>query len=322
LDKGGKILISKIRGFSAYFINKIKRFIRIIGYRFTKDKFEKDDLVSDIKNIGIKEGDIIFLYSSLKSIGYVKGGARTVIEAFLDVIGKKGTLIIPTYTYLGNMYKTCLREDYIFDYTKKKTDLGAIPSKFLKFKNIYRSIHPTHSCAAIGKDAEWLTSDHHIDTKTFGSKSPWARFSNKNGKMFGLGISLGPITQYHYIEDFLNGKFPLKVHTSESFRLKCKIKPKRFLEVEVKPLDPKVAKTRIDKKENKFIRHYFWTIFTKLDILKKGIIGNANSWWVNIKDFNKILIKLAELGITIYSKKKDLIKNQLYPFENIKNQFF
>jgi aminoglycoside 3-N-acetyltransferase len=46
------------------------------------------------------------LHSSLKSIGYVEGGAQTVIEAILDVISSSGTLVVPTYSMRSSMSET------------------------------------------------------------------------------------------------------------------------------------------------------------------------------------------------------------------------
>jgi len=278
------------------------------------------DLINDIKTLGITKGDVLFIHSSLRSIGYVEGGPDAVIDAFLDVIGKEGTLIIPTYSNKGTMYNTCIDKKYIFDLKKSKTNLGAIPSTFLKRKGICRSIHPTHSVSAIGKHAKEITNTHHIDNKTYGVNSPWEKILEFSGKILGIGVSLHINAQYHYLEDILGDKFPLKVKVDKIFTLKCKIEKKKHINVSVQPLDPEVAKTRIDIKENSFIRDYFWEIYEKLGILKIGKIGEAPSWWANAKDFFDVLVKLVKLGITIYSTEKKLKNNNLYPFDLIKDR--
>ena len=35
-------------------------------------------------------------HTSLKRMGYVCGGAQTVIEALMEVVGENGTMMIPT----------------------------------------------------------------------------------------------------------------------------------------------------------------------------------------------------------------------------------
>ena len=43
----------------------------------------KDDIVRTLTALGIKNGDIVITHSSLKSMGYVEGGAGAVIDAFI-----------------------------------------------------------------------------------------------------------------------------------------------------------------------------------------------------------------------------------------------
>jgi len=284
-----------------------------------RKNIKKTDIINDLKNLGIKNRDIVLLHSSLKSIGYVIGGAKTVIEAILEVIGKEGTLVVPTYPRRGSMYDTCKMEGYIFDYKKSPTAMGAIPSEFLKIKEIHRSIHPTHSISAIGKYAKQIVEEHHLGDKMFGKNSPWGKIIELNGKILGVGITLGPTTQYHHVEDIMGKDFPIRVKVDKTFRLKCKIDNDKYIYVNVNPLDPEVSKTRIDKKESSFIRTYFWEIYKNLGILKIGKVGEAQSWCANAKKFCDILIKLAKLKITIYSTEEELKKNNLYPYKLIEN---
>ena len=39
-----------------------------------------------LAELGIVEGDTVFFHSSMKSIGYIEGGADTVLDAFLETI--------------------------------------------------------------------------------------------------------------------------------------------------------------------------------------------------------------------------------------------
>lgn len=313
LTRKGKTLNKLIR-------KKIKSKIRKEEIKKRLPHITKEDLVNDFKSIGIKQGDILFVHSSLSKIGFVEGGPHTVIDALLEVLTKEGTLAIPTYTMKGSMFNTCIDKKYLFN-LNKPTNLGAIPSELLKMKGIYRSIHPTHSVSAIGKYAEYITKDHHIGEKTFGKNSPWGKVIKLKGKFLGIGISLGPTTQYHYIEDIMENDFPIKVKIDKLYKIKCKISKHKFIYVNVRPLDPNVAKTRIDKKQNHFIRDYFWNIFKSLELLHCGKIGNAKSWWINAEIFSIALIKLAKLGITIYSTEAQLKVKNLYPYDTIKKEF-
>ena len=137
--------------------NKYKKFRSKFNKRIIKKKerhIELTDIISDLTNLGIKKGDVIFVHSSLRKLGYVVGGPSTVINALIEVIGPEGTLVIPTYPLSGTMLSKCKKKNYIFDYKTTPTGLGSIPSEFLKFEGIFRSIHPTHSISAYGKYAK------------------------------------------------------------------------------------------------------------------------------------------------------------------------
>ncbi len=66
------------------------------------DKFvyvTKQDIVEGLHRSGLKSGDHLIAHGSLKSFGFVVGGAETVVQAILEVIGKEGTLMAPAQTW-------------------------------------------------------------------------------------------------------------------------------------------------------------------------------------------------------------------------------
>ncbi|MDD6504301.1 MAG: AAC(3) family N-acetyltransferase, partial [Lachnospiraceae bacterium] len=59
----------------------------------------KEDIVNELKRVGLKKNDVVMGHTSLKSMGYICGGAQTVIEALLEVVGEDGTIIMPTQSW-------------------------------------------------------------------------------------------------------------------------------------------------------------------------------------------------------------------------------
>ena len=97
-----------------------------------------------------------------------------------------------------------------------------------------RSLHPTHSCAAVGPLAAHLTEAHHLAPSVFGTGSPWQRFAElPQGKVLGLGITMGPVTFYHRLEDELGAAFPEPVWLERTYRLPCRDADGRRVEVPV-----------------------------------------------------------------------------------------
>ncbi|MHA1909488.1 MAG: AAC(3) family N-acetyltransferase, partial [Candidatus Thorarchaeota archaeon] len=64
----------------------------------TKEPITRSRLVSDLRNIGLNDGDVVIVHSSLSKIGWVVGGPVTVIEALMDGVGSEGTIVIPTHS--------------------------------------------------------------------------------------------------------------------------------------------------------------------------------------------------------------------------------
>lgn len=59
----------------------------------------KQDILNALKNVGVEQGQSIMVHTSLKSLGFVCGGAQIVIEALLESVGKDGTIIMPTQSW-------------------------------------------------------------------------------------------------------------------------------------------------------------------------------------------------------------------------------
>ncbi len=59
----------------------------------------KEEIVPKLREVGLEKGDVVMVHTSLKRIGYVCGGAQTVIEALMEVVGKDGTIMMPTQSW-------------------------------------------------------------------------------------------------------------------------------------------------------------------------------------------------------------------------------
>lgn len=123
-----------------------------------KSILEKNQLIDDLQRLGVSPGSEIVVHSSLSSIGYVVGGAETVIVALLEAVDiKRGTVVVPTLT--GTVENGPLNPPY-FHVKESKCWTGIIPETFRLRQEAYRSLNPTHSVAAIGANAIDLTTGH------------------------------------------------------------------------------------------------------------------------------------------------------------------
>ena len=127
-----------------------------------------EQILSGLRRLGVREGDVILAHSSLSSFGYVEGGADTVIRALLDAVGPAGTVVVPTLSF-GSVDES----DPYFSVNDTPSDTGRITEEFRKRPEARRSRHPLSSAAAIGKDAERIAGGRQMTP--CGEDSPYAR---------------------------------------------------------------------------------------------------------------------------------------------------
>lgn len=304
---GANCMLKKAKHFVRSLLDKAASRRRVAKLRANTPTITKAELEAALERLGIKKGDILMLHSSLKSLGYVDGGAKAVIDALIGAVGPAGTVVIPTYWQPGGtILGTCKIPGYLFDPRRDGTNLGRLPSEFLRYPGVERSIHPTHSVSAFGPAARYVTEYHHLAPSVFGHGSPWQRCHELNARILGLGVSMGPITIYHMLEDMLLDDFPLPVRMQQTWNLPCKDWNGNSLTVPVVPLDPAFMHRRIDSPGRDDLRKYFWTEFTLAGLLRSARIGQAIGWFIPAQDFYSHLEKLVAEGITIYSTPDQL----------------
>jgi aminoglycoside 3-N-acetyltransferase len=190
----------------------------------------RDRIAADLTALGVRAGGMLLVHSSLSALGHVPGGAETVIRGLLQALGPTGTLLFPTLTY-----ERVTTRNPIFDVRHTRSNVGIIPETFRTRPGSMRSIHPTHSVAAVGALAREMLVDHLLDTTPCGPHSPFHRLPHMGGQILMLGCGLRPNTSMHAIEEIVvppylfgpqvpyvlvypDGKSHEKVYTSHGFR--------------------------------------------------------------------------------------------------------
>ena len=185
-------------------------FSSLPGISFTKDIITKEIIVNELKRIGLEKNDIVMVHTSLKSMGYVCGGAQTIIEALIDVVGPEGTIMMPTQSWKNLDPEAGVHWDadesdwqlirdnwpaYDKNITPTNT-MGAVAEMFRTWPGSIRSDHPARSVCAWGKHARYLTSNHDL-SDIFGEGSPIAKLYALNAKVLLLGVGYDKNTSIH-----------------------------------------------------------------------------------------------------------------------------
>jgi aminoglycoside 3-N-acetyltransferase len=152
------------------------------------------DIVSGLRELGLCGGDFVFVHSSLRSFGYVEGGAETVVKAFLEVLGTEGTLAVPIFrNYFWD------GPDQVWDRNNSPSFMGIISETVRTWEGNRRSYHAPHPVAAVGRFAEDLTDRHNLTDFSF--DSPFSRLLELDAWIMLLGVDYNRCTIVHLIEE-------------------------------------------------------------------------------------------------------------------------
>ena len=153
----------------------------------------KDDILSGLKEIGLNKADVVVAHGSLSSFGEVDGGAAAVVDAILQALGPTGTLIVPTFNYKPDVYDPATTPSLV----------GKITEEVRARPNAARSLHPTHSVAAIGPLAREITKGHERTT-AFGRGSALFKVLQVGGKILQLGVTHTSNSMMHVAEEIVD----------------------------------------------------------------------------------------------------------------------
>ena len=221
----------------------------------------KQDIISELQRLGLQLGMEIEVHSSLKSFGYVDGGANTVISALKELVGLNGSIFMPA-----------MRLSREIPLTEQDKNLG------IRMKLKILSEQYDHSGMGIIADAFRKMPDTCIGEDIF-RVAAWGRSANEvatglnylisnGGKALLLGVDIYRLTAMHYVESILPKAIKDKFKPSEEIN---KIYPpeKWFIETWSPPAKP---------------WYVIQDIAYKKGLIRDGLIGNCNIMFFDILD--------------------------------------
>ena len=172
-----------------------------------------ESLATELTALGVSPGSTLLVHSSLSSLGWVCGGAVSVVLALEKALGPEGTLVMPTQS--GDVseprdwhnppvpepwWETIRSTMPAFDVDMTPTrGVGVVPECFRKQRGTLRSDHPSASFAARGANAEDVVSNHRLEY-SLGEQSPLARLYDLDAEVLMLGTGYGCLTSLHLAE--------------------------------------------------------------------------------------------------------------------------
>jgi len=179
-------------------------------------------IARDLRAAGVRRGGVLLVHSSLSSLGYVPGGAESVICGLLETLGPEGTLLMPALSY-----EHVDAEHPFFDVLATPSNVGAIPEAFRTRLGTLRSANPTHSVCGAGPRAVALLKDHLLDDTPCGPHSPFRLLPGCGGQILFLGCGMRPNTSMHAVEELVEPPYLFGGMASYTLRLANGSEPAR-----------------------------------------------------------------------------------------------
>ena len=177
-----------------------------------------DSLRADLDAIGVRSGDTLMVHCSLSRVGYVVGGAATLVRALQSVLGPRGTLVMPAETpqcadpaawndaRVRSEWLPEIREHLpVFDPATTPTTMGALAEAFRTFPGTRRSVHPLVSVCANGARAAEITAVHSLEFCE-GHGTPFEKLYDFDARILLLGVGFDRCTTLHYAESLTPGR--------------------------------------------------------------------------------------------------------------------
>ena len=167
-------------------------------------------ITDQLRTLGLDNGDVVMMHSSLSALGPVDGGAETVIDGILDAIGGEGTLMVPVFrdsvwgdpANFANSDCDCDSQDGLCP-SQQPGFQGILTECLRQREGSLRSCHKTHSWVALGPAARRLLVGHRQTPAICGQGNPFEELVALNGRLLCLGVQVNTVTLWHYYEEML-----------------------------------------------------------------------------------------------------------------------
>ncbi|MFB9925458.1 aminoglycoside N(3)-acetyltransferase [Amycolatopsis halotolerans] len=171
---------------------------------------DADAVCAGVRELGVSDGGVVIVHSSLSAFGDVDGGADAVVRGLLRAVGSAGTVVVPAFTpqvtdpfpdvvVPGDAEVEEARGRVPLFHEGLVTPMGAVSNAVLRWEGRSRSRHPQVSVAAVGARAAEVTRRQPLGYAV-GLGSPFDWLYRERARIVLLGVGHGRNSFLHYAE--------------------------------------------------------------------------------------------------------------------------
>jgi aminoglycoside 3-N-acetyltransferase len=182
-------------------------------------------IVRDLRRLGVAPGQTLLVHASLRSLGWVTGGAPAVVSALREAVGPEGHVVVPTGTeansktsrvhqaHIATLTPDEVEKYYLrmpaFDKETTPSGMGAISEALRTADGAARSSHPQSSFAAVGPEADLLMADHPLECH-LGPDSPLGKLAKMDTQVLMIEVGYWAFTGFHLAEYLYTPRPPMR----------------------------------------------------------------------------------------------------------------
>jgi aminoglycoside 3-N-acetyltransferase len=273
-------------------LKRKKRQVALLNQQQSGQGLTKEELKESLLNAGILPGDHLMVHASLSKMGFIEGGADTVVEVLKECVGKEGLILMPT-SPIARLQLDYVFTNPLFDVLLCPSAMGKISEVFRTSDGVIRSYHPTEPVAAWGAQAYDYIKDHTAKNTPYHWDSPYSKLIQHGGKILYIGVTLDNAgTHLHTLEDALDLGVP--VYYPEEFKLPVRDYEGKEMIVATKVHNPEYSKKRrCDELLPMFLRE---------GVYREVYIGTAKTLVFDAKKmFDVMVTAFTDRGVTMYN---------------------
>lgn len=160
-------------------------------------RLDETKILAALQSCGTFQSNLLFVHSSLSACGVIDGGPATVVKALQSWISGRA-LAMPTHTW---SYPDATGVAPVYDYQSTPSVVGTITNYYWRQPSIVRSLHPSHSFACSGPQAEKLCAGHESFETPCGVGTPYHQIAQGNSSVLMFGATMESYTLFHTAED-------------------------------------------------------------------------------------------------------------------------
>ncbi|HMH53259.1 MAG TPA: AAC(3) family N-acetyltransferase [Candidatus Acidoferrum sp.] len=180
---------------------------------------EADAVAAMLPDGLIPPDGVLVVHSAFRGLGHHGYRVNDFIEALLDRLGGRATLLMPAMSW-----RTVTPSNPTFDELATPSHVGVVAEAFRVEYSAARSLHPTHSVSGVGPAAATLLARHHADDTPVSANSPYGLMRDYEAFVLLLGVGFERATAIHHAEEVVAPDLYLHPpHEAETYQCRTRL---------------------------------------------------------------------------------------------------